>query len=830
MTINAVPGSNTNLPIDTIVQLDNQNSGGEITYTWSILDQPPGAADALSSVSVQNPFFTPKKEGSYLIRLIVNQGLPTEQEDRVIAAIQQVKTLERIPAAGETTEADSSDGWATATNSYLRRIDTLLGDPGVFVGVNASGGVLTRGDVCRATASSVIKTGLPGQEIVPGFSKALATALASVDEPLVVCDGAVSGAPSVANGGLMKVRFLGRYAGNTGGVAAVGDPIYVSDTGTMSLTPGTVKRKLGSAMTAGATYDVWFAGMGGEDITPIDRAYLVYGPLSTLTNGHRVDGNNANPGASGGLPYLFKAADINTTPLVARLFAGSTQDIQKWEDSGGTSQLRVKSNGDLAWSNWEARQISASEFRLFDTDGSALTRYFRFVAQTAGAPPNMALEFIGNGADLHPSFHIEFGAYSGAAVRLRLPNDTGLRIHLNGTDSWLFSSFGFGNNADLIAPASFVSGVTGVRAPAFGAFSELARKSYVDSANNPNRVINGHFRYWQRGTSATIAAGNRAYVADRWYATHPAGAGGSGTFNQQTVTGPPHNFRYAARLDRGVTDITTFPRGIYQEIDREFIKQLRSSPSGAAPTLTVQFWARAGTGFTGTFNAEIKSDTGSGLENENAFVGYTGGIATSASGNFALTTSWQRFSYTFSSVTMLNVAALFFKHTPAALNVGNDWFEITGVQLIEAPSVVGTHDLIASDIPWRGCAYTEAGELEACQRYYEKSYDVDVAPASASTNGVERLAFMTNGGSPDKWVPAFRYKTRKRPGAASYLTCQTYSPFTGAAANGEQYNGGGDIALGGPAEGGETGFSVDVSAAAAVGDSIRVHWTVDVDI
>lgn len=342
--MNAVPGSNAALALNVLVQLDNQNAGGETTYTWSILDQPPGAIDALSSVSVQNPTFTPKKEGSYLIRLVVNQGAVTEQEDRVVCAVKQLKTLERIPAAGETTEVDSADGWSTSYNSYLRRVDTLLGDPGIFVGVNASGGILARGDVLRATASSVIKTGLPGQETLPGFSKALATTLGQVDEPLVVCEGAVDGSASVANLGLMKVRFLGRYATLTGaGVAVVGDSVYVSDTATMSLTPGTVKRKVGSAMTAGATFDVWYAGMGGEDITPIDRAYVILGAPGTLTNAIRVDGASATGITT---PFRIKQGDAATVGLQLFGFAAGL-DLTQWMSSGGSVMVKVDQLGAL---------------------------------------------------------------------------------------------------------------------------------------------------------------------------------------------------------------------------------------------------------------------------------------------------------------------------------------------------------------------------------------------------------------------------------------------------------------------------------------------------
>lgn len=347
ITVNGVPGSNGALPINTVVNLDNQNSGGEVSYAWSILDQPPGAADNLSSTAVQNPTFTPKKEGSYLLRLVVNQGLPTEQEARVICAVLQLKTLERIPAAGETTQLDSSDGWAAAMSAYLRRIDTLLGDPGIFVGVNASGGTLTRGDVLRATSTVIIKSGLPGQEALPGFEKGLANSLTKVDEPLVVCEGTVTGSSSVPNLALMKVRFLGRFAALTGGgTATVGDPVYVSDTGTMSLTQGTVRRQVGSAMTAGSTFDVFFAGVGGAEITPIDRAYVVYGNPSPLTNAFRVDGNNAT-GVSGGVPYSIPATDDTTVNLELARNSSSGLSIQRWLTEGGTVLAQVLNDGTL---------------------------------------------------------------------------------------------------------------------------------------------------------------------------------------------------------------------------------------------------------------------------------------------------------------------------------------------------------------------------------------------------------------------------------------------------------------------------------------------------
>ena len=41
--INAVEASDENLPIDTLVQLSNNDVGDETTYLWEIVSQPPGA-------------------------------------------------------------------------------------------------------------------------------------------------------------------------------------------------------------------------------------------------------------------------------------------------------------------------------------------------------------------------------------------------------------------------------------------------------------------------------------------------------------------------------------------------------------------------------------------------------------------------------------------------------------------------------------------------------------------------------------------------------------------------------------------------------------------
>lgn len=348
-------GSQLDAKINSVVNLDNLNAGGELTFTWSILDQPPGAADSLSSVSAQNPFFTPKKEGSYLLRLIVNQSLPTEQEDRVVLAVAQLKTRERMPAAGETNESDTSDGWAVSMNSLLRRVDTLLSDPGIIVGVNGSGGTLNRGQVVRAPATDIIKGTLPGQETVPSFTTVTAATLSTIDELLCIVEGTPSGLPGVPGVGsaenrLMKVRYIGRIGALpiAGPAPTAGDVLFVNDAGAVSSVQGTIRRRIGSSMTTGSPADVWFNGVGGADIDlpSIAEPYVTNGP-SALPNAFRIDGANASARTAAMGPFEVHTGDAVTPTTRWRRFSSLGASIGEWTTEAGVPLVRVTATGQL---------------------------------------------------------------------------------------------------------------------------------------------------------------------------------------------------------------------------------------------------------------------------------------------------------------------------------------------------------------------------------------------------------------------------------------------------------------------------------------------------
>jgi len=343
ITINAVVGSDDDLPIGTIVQLNNQNSGGESTYLWEIVSQPAGTADVLSSTSLQNPTFTPNKEGTYLIRLTVNQSLPTERQDQVIAAVRQLKTRLRIPAVGETDE-NGTDGWAepASADAALQLVDTMRADPGIEVCVIDDVAVIV-GTVVRYGSTVTIKSGLPGQEDLLGVYQA--TALSPITEPLGYVVGTVTmDAPGV--GSLVYVRRFGLQDVGVVVGAVVGQPAYLDDTAHVSDTAGTNSRKVGVFVAAGASAVVYFdgsqqeSGGGGSDVlwewnetdtsqfdgTPVtsagQTAILTTSPIDLNTNKafSTLDLTAAWSGAGGAV--AFRVSDALTLPERFRLRVG----------------------------------------------------------------------------------------------------------------------------------------------------------------------------------------------------------------------------------------------------------------------------------------------------------------------------------------------------------------------------------------------------------------------------------------------------------------------------------------------------------------------------
>ena len=236
-----------------------------------------------------------------------------------------------------------------------------------------------------------------------------------------------------------------------------------------------------------------------------------------------------------------------------------------------------------------------------------------------------------------------------------------------------------------------------------------------------NKIINGDFGVWQRGTSFTIGASG--YDSDRWqYAV--ASAVPTGTITQQTftpgtapVTGYEGTYykQYLVTANNGCTLLQAFMK---MEDVRLFANQ----------TVTLSFWAKADGTSSGTVTLGQNFGTGGSAEVDTAV------------GTFNLTTAWQRFSFT---VTLPSIAGktigtssslILFLNMPSSGSIlRNGTYSFWGFQL-EAGNLAGATPTTGYPTEFTTASGTVGGELALCQRYYYKVY------SSAATSINEKVA------------------------------------------------------------------------------------------
>ncbi len=340
ITINGVTGSDTDLPIGVVVSLNNNNVGDESTWAWTIADKPAGSTASLTGAATTSPTFSPDVEGTYLVRLVVDAGLAGEASNQAIAAVRQLKSGLRIPAATETTEADATRGWAATTNDLLRHHDDVEYTQIVYTG--SAVGPLTLGQLVYPSGVTTIKTGLPGEERVALLDTAVATSSAIAQEAAVgyVLRRADGVAGAIGATDLVVVLRRGLVCDLVGS-PTVGDLVYLSDVGTIALAPGTVTRAVGVVISVGGgRFSVDYLGDEVPLISaPPDAYYLTDGADSVLTDERNIQALAVSLG--------FATSDAAITPVaVENTNATPTQPIFRVSRAGVMS-VQVDADGDV---------------------------------------------------------------------------------------------------------------------------------------------------------------------------------------------------------------------------------------------------------------------------------------------------------------------------------------------------------------------------------------------------------------------------------------------------------------------------------------------------
>ena len=283
-------------------------------------------------------------------------------------------------------------------------------------------------------------------------------------------------------------------------------------------------------------------------------------------------------------------------------------------------------------------------------------------------------------------------------------------------------------------------------------------------AAGKNKIINGDFNIWQRGTSLSGAG----YLADRFQGvvttTTVTQSQQAFTAGTAPVAGYEGQYFYRAVTTSGGT---AGSRALVQQP----IEDVRTF---ANQTATVSFWAKAGSG-TPAIGVELAQVFGSG-----------GSSAVTAIGASAVTisTSWTRYTVTASvpSITGKTIGTGSSLNLVLWIDAGSDFaarassignqsgtFDIWGVQ-IEAGSVATAFQTATG---------TLQGELAACQRYYERwsleTSNMAFAGFNASTtNGYHTWHFHTKKRSePTISVNAAGDFSVRTPGGN--ITCTAFS-------------------------------------------------------
>jgi hypothetical protein len=237
-----------------------------------------------------------------------------------------------------------------------------------------------------------------------------------------------------------------------------------------------------------------------------------------------------------------------------------------------------------------------------------------------------------------------------------------------------------------------------------------------------NRLINGGFEVWQRGTARTYST---SYLADRW----TAGLGfQAGAHQQVSISSPPSGLtsQYALRSSSSTTGENAGGTRMSsnQKIEYQNCYDLANSAvtlsgwircsntsftasSGSYSSLTIRIQTN-----TTTTDSATSADTGDGNITP---ISFSGGVISGGSniqwtsGNFP--TTWTYFTFTgIAPANLKNLSVRFETINLANTSVaGSEWYEVAELQLEKGR--VAT--------PFERRPY--GTELALCQRYYYKT-------------------------------------------------------------------------------------------------------------
>jgi hypothetical protein len=354
---------------------------------------------------------------------------------------------------------------------------------------------------------------------------------------------------------------------------------------------------------------------------------------------------------------------------------------------------------------------------------------------------------------------------------------------------------GTGNNVLATSP-TLVTPILGT--PASGSLVNCTDTNYTGFKN---RIINGAMVIDQRNAGASqtfTAAAALAYSVDRWYG-YCTGANVTGQQVAGSTTPTNTQFRYRFTGAASVTAV-----GFGQRIEQKNSYDLAGSTCtlsadlAISATLTTVTWT--------AYYATTTADTFGSLASPT--------VTQIATGTFTVSATVTNFSANISvpAAATTGIQILF---TVGALTAGLTW-TIGNVQL-EKGSTATSFD------------YRPYGtELALCQRYYESSYDIGIAPGAVLGAFAGSNYFNHNGTSGTYIVANMTtFATKKRTSP----TITIYSPSTGASGKVQTNRAGNTDGTGSTNSLAMTGFSGGFTEGSGVAcGAISFSWTASAEL
>jgi len=309
-------------------------------------------------------------------------------------------------------------------------------------------------------------------------------------------------------------------------------------------------------------------------------------------------------------------------------------------------------------------------------------------------------------------------------------------------------------------------------------FADLAGSADAGGLTGRNLIMNGAMQVFQRVTSVSYAhdGTTNAYSLDRYNFHFLSSENFDCTIAQ--VSDGPDGFSNSLKITTGTAESAVAADEyytLYQGIEARSLQHLGYGTS-SAKTTTLSFYVKSS--LTGTFGLSLYQADGSAriinktytIDSANTWerktinvVGDTAGVINNDNGGglyiYWLFGSGSNYDGGTTATTWANYTTTNFVHSSssdALVTTASATWQITGVQLEAGEQAT----------PFEHRSF--ADELAACQRYYQKSYNYDVAPGTNTQVGATYNVTQATSSYPSAGYSHFKVEMRAVPTITSY--------------------------------------------------------------